>query len=444
MATIKPFRGVRYNPERFEDMHVVISQPHDRIDQARQHQYEALSPYNVVRIIRIRTEEDRGAIPAETSVYSRARQHYEQWLDEGILIHESQPAFYAHEQTFTIDGRTYVRMGLLTALELTEFDEGTVLPHEETHSGPKADRLNLLNTLPVSAEPIFVLYPDPENKINTLIRQAISDREPDIDTTEMYENLVRQRFWAITDPEHIKAIQDEMAPKRSLIIADGHHRYTTGLNYRRAQREAHPEAPYSAGFNYIAATLVSMEDPGLVILPTHREIRNYTAVSPMELLERADCCFSISQAPDLSACLERMKTDPKGYTFGFYGGPVVGFHTLELKNTDVIYSMVPNGHSRDWKELPVSVLKEILIGQIAEVPYSGIESRHMINYRRDPQRAVQSVDAGEANFVFFLSPTRMDQVRTCVANHETMPQKSTDFYPKIIAGLAMLPLDESH
>ncbi|MBN1427578.1 MAG: DUF1015 domain-containing protein [Anaerolineae bacterium] len=444
MAVIKPFRGVRYNPKRIEDMHAVISQPHDRIDRVRQEQYQALSPCNIVRIIRVRTDEDRGSIPVEDSVYARARQHYEQWLQEGTLIRESQPAFYAHEQTFTIDGQTYIRMGLLTALELTDFTEGIVLPHEETHSGPKVDRLNLLNTLSVSAEPIFVLYPDSENRINTLIRQAINGHEPDVDTTEMYENLVRQRLWVITDPVHVKAIRDEMAAKRGLVIADGHHRFTTGLNYRKLQQEAHPDASPDAGFNYIAATLVSMDDPGLVILPTHREICNFTATSPTEILERADSYFEIGQVSDLKTCMDRVNADDRGYTFGFYGGPAIGFHTLSLKDTNVIYSMIDGGHSNDWKSLTVSVLHEILLAQIAEVPYSGIESREMIRYRRDPQRAVESIDRGEANFVFFLSPTRMKDVRACVAHHETMPQKSTDFYPKIIAGLAMLPLDENN
>ena len=315
MAVIKPFRAVRYNPERFGDMHVLISQPHDRIDRVRQQQYEAMSPYNIVHVIRVRTEEDRGSIPAGTSVYVRAREHYEQWLGEGSLMREPEPAFYAYEQTFTVDGHTYVRMGLLTALELVDFEEGIVMPHERTHSGPKADRLNLLNTLPVSAEPIFVLYPDSENKINTLIRQAIGDREPDIDTTEMYEYQVQQRIWILTDPAHVKAIQEEMALKRGLIIADGHHRYTTGLNYRKIQQEAQPDAPSDAGFNYIAAALVSMDDPGLVILPTHREIRNFTATTPTEILERADSYFAISQTPDLKTCLDQMKADDRRRSF---------------------------------------------------------------------------------------------------------------------------------
>jgi uncharacterized protein (DUF1015 family) len=442
MAVIKPFRGVRYNPQKFDDMHVVISQPHDRIDQARLEQYYALSPYNITHVVRVRHPDEQPASAQGTSIYARARQHYEQWLKEEILIREGQPALYAYEQTFSVDGRVFVRMGLLAAVELAAFDEGIILPHEETHSGPKADRLNLITTLPINAEPIFMLYPDSENKVNALIQQAIAGREPDIDTTEMQENAVRQRFWVITDPHAIQAIQDEMAPKRNLIIADGHHRYTTSLNYRNAQRAAQPDAPPTAGFNYITAALVSMDDPGLLILPTHREICNFVTTAPADIVQEARCCFEVSQASDLQACMDSIKADRRGHSFGFYCGPEMGYYVFSLKDSNLVYSMINGNHSNHWKTLSVSVLHEIVMEKVARIPYSGVESREMIRYRRDPQRAIDSVNRGEANFVFFLSPTRMEHVRDCVTNHELMPQKSTDFYPKIIAGLVIRPLDE--
>lgn len=442
MAVIKPFRGVRYNPQKFDDMRVVISQPHDRIDQSRLERYYALSPYNITHIIRVRHPAEQESAAQGTSVYAPAKQHYEQWLEEEILIRESQPALYAYEQTFSVDGRVFVRMGLLAAVELTAFEEGVILPHEKTHSGPRADRLSLITTLPVNAEPIFMLYPDSENKVNALIQQAIAGREPDIDTTEMQENTVRQRFWIITDPQDIQAIQAEMASKRNLIIADGHHRYTTGLNYRNVQRAAQPDAPPTAGFNYITAALVSMDDPGLVILPTHREIFNFANTAPAEVVEEARHSFEVSQASGLQACLDTLKADHRGHSFGFYGGPDIGFYVLSLKDSNLVYTMINGDHSKHWKTLSVSILHEILMEQVARVPDSGIESREMIRYRRDPQRAVDSVNRGEANFVFFLSPTRMEHVRDCVTKHELMPQKSTDFYPKIIAGLVIRPLDE--
>jgi uncharacterized protein (DUF1015 family) len=161
---------------------------------------------------------------------------------------------------------------LISAVELTDFDEGTILPHERIHAGPKEDRLRLLNTMQTNTEQIFILYPDTENKVNALIRKAIGAREPDIDLVEIWESDVRQRIWIITDPAILDAIQAEMAPKRSLIIADGHHRYSTGLSYRDQQRAAHPGAPREAAFNFVQATLVSMADPGLVVLPPPRNL----------------------------------------------------------------------------------------------------------------------------------------------------------------------------
>jgi uncharacterized protein (DUF1015 family) len=441
MAVVKPFKGVRYNPERCVDLQSVVSQPYDRIDDKLLARYYELSPYNIAHVIQGRIEEGDDPLCAEgPNVYTRARDYYQQWMAEGVLVGEVTPAFYAYEQTFSVDGIEYIRLGMLAAVELTNYDEGIILPHERIHPGPKADRLRLLNTLQVNAEPIFMLYPDPENKVNALMRQAIGDREPDIDVEEILESGVRQRMWAITDEATIKAIEAEMAPKRNLIIADGHHRYATGLHYRDQMREKYPDAPAEEPYNYISATLLSMTDPGLVIRPAHREIRNFDGHTSAEVLERAGKYFNISPSPDLDTTLETINTDSCGHTYGFYGGEKVGFHVLALKNGDLAVTLIDGGHSDEWKMLTVSVLHEILLERVAEVPEEGIVDRSMIRYHRYPQVPVDAVDAGEANFVFFLCPTRIDQVEACAARGEIMPQKSTDFYPKIIAGLALRPI----
>ncbi|NLX10226.1 MAG: DUF1015 domain-containing protein [Chloroflexi bacterium] len=438
MTVVKPFRGVRYNPARVEQMQQVVSQPYDRIDSALQQQYYDLSPYNIVRVIQDRSEP--GDQPEGSNVYTRARDHYRQWLQEGVLMREEQPAFYAYEQRFTIGGQSYTRLGLIAAVQLVEFDQGVILPHERTHSGPKEDRLRLLRTLEANTEQIFLLYPDPENRVNALIRQAINGRESDIDVVEIWESDVRQRVWVIRDPATLQAIEAEMAPKRHLIIADGHHRYETGLNYRNEQRASHPDAPDNAAFNFVAATLVSMDDPGLVILPTHREIANFGKNSPSTILERAKDYFAVQAAPDLAACLRTLNESDASQAFGFYGGQDVGFHVLTLRDDDLIDRLITGDQSHEWKTLGVSVLHRILLDQIAEVPAHGIEDKTMIRYHRDPQAAVQSVDHGSGNFVFFVRPTRMANVKAIAQHGEKMPQKSTDFYPKVISGLTLLPL----
>lgn len=439
MAVIRPFCGVRYNPEQFDDLRVVLSQPHDRFDQALLKEYYDLSPYNIARIIRSRAEYS-SALSSSPNGYLRARAYYHQWLDEGVLVPDPQPALYLYEQRFQVGDDTYARMGMISAVKLAEFDEGIILPHERTHPGPGADRLRLLGTLSVNAEPIFMLYPDSDRKVNDLLRRAIGDRSPDIDATEMYESAVQQRVWVITDQETIQAIQAAMEPKRNLIIADGHHRYTSSLNYRNVQRQINPDMPECAACNYIAAALIALDDPGLVILPTHREIRNFTDTSPAEILERAKAHFTVTRMPDLDACLSAINADPSGHSYGFYGGAETGFHVLALKDESLIDSLISDDHSKKWKSLAVSVLHKVLLEQVAGVPYHGIESRTMIRYQRNPQLPVDNVDCGKANFVFFLSPTKMEHVKACVANGEIMPQKSTDFYPKVIAGLVLMPI----
>jgi uncharacterized protein (DUF1015 family) len=441
MAVVKPFRGIRYNLDRIEDMRTVVSQPYDRIDDSLQEEYYRLSPYNVVRIIEGKVEpDDQPVNPAGPNVYTRALGYFRQWRAEGILIRESQPAFYAYEQTFSVGGQPYTRLGIIAAVELTDFDAGIILPHENIHSGPKEDRLRLLNTMQTNTEQIFILYPDAQNRVNALIGQAIGSREPDIDVAEIWERDVRQRLWIISDPAVLHAIQAEMAPMRSLIIADGHHRYSTGLSYRDQQRAAHPDAPPNAAFNFVQATLVSMNDPGLVVLPTHREICNFAVTSPAEILRRAQQHFTLAAVPDLNTCLETINANPAGHAFGFYGGPAIGFHILTLKRDELAHTLIDDDHSRDWKSLSVSILHRILLEQIAGVPVEGIEDKSMIRYHRDAQQAVDNVTRGKGNFVFFVSATRMDQIKAVAAQGDKMPQKSTDFYPKVISGLSMLPL----
>ncbi len=441
MAVIKPFRGVRYNPACFERLDDVISQPYDRIGPELAARYRQLSPYNITGII-LGHNEDTG-LPGpctDGGDYCHARERYMRWLATGILIREDRPALYACEQCFPFGGQTYVRLGLIAALRLHEFEEGVILPHERTHSGPKADRLRLLHTLQVQPEQIFVLYSDPHNRVNTLIRQAIAGRVPDIDVVEpIVENRVRQRMWAITDPQVIHTVQAALAPLCGLIIADGHHRYETALAYRRKQQARHPDLPPEAAVNYVSATLVSMEDPGLVVLPTHREIHDYGAVTPAEVLARATAHFTIVPAADLDTTLAAVNAHPHGHAFGFYGGPEVGFAILTLRDEGILDTIAPD-RSREWCSLAVTIAHRLLLEQAAGVPVAGIDDKSLIRYHRDPRQPVANIDAGRGEFAIFLSPTTMAQIRAVAAAGEKMPQKSTDFYPKMISGLAMLPV----
>ncbi len=442
MAVIKPFRGIRYNPDRVGPLQSVVSQPYDRISDELQARYYDLSPYNIVRIIQGRAAPGDDPARAEgPNVYTRALEHYRGWLAEGALRREESPALYAYEQSFTVEGRAYRRLGMIAAVKLAAFDEGIILPHERTHAGPKADRLRLINTLHAHTEQIFLLYPDPENRVNALLRRAMEGRAPDVDVRELFEDDVQQRLWVIRDPDTLGAVEAAMAPLRGLIIADGHHRYETALAYRDAQRAAHPDAPADAAFNYVAATLVSMEDPGLVVLPTHREIHSFTGTGPAEVLERAALYFTVRPALDLAACLAAVNGAAGGHVFGYYGGQDVGFHTLALQDDALIDRLIGGEHSPAWKSLAVSIAHRILIEQVAGVPSEGIEDQSMIRYHRSAEEAVENVDRGAGRFVFFLPPTRMEEIKAVAGRGEQMPQKSTDFYPKMISGLVIMPVE---
>ncbi len=359
MATIAAFRGIRYNPNKVGDLSKVVSQPYDRIGPDLQDKYYDLHPYNVTRLIKGREYDDD---QPDHNVYTRAGEYYQTWLDAGYLLPETRPALYVYRQTFTLpDGRQRTRKAFLTAFQLAEFEEGIVLPHERTLSGPKVDRLNLLRATALNFELIFMLYPDPQRQIDTLFDEAIGGRPADVDVHELFEQDVRQQMWVITAPDVLAAVAGEMSAKTGLIIADGHHRYETALNYRAEMRKQHPKAPARAAFNYALVSMVSMDDPGLVILPTHRLIHDYAAKTPGQILADAAEYFEVTPLPDraaLEAALSQATADDR--RIGFYDG---SYHLLRLKSAEIMDQVVPD-RAAEWRQLDVSILHELLIERV--------------------------------------------------------------------------------
>ncbi len=436
MATIQPFRGLRYKPDKFCELSDVITAPYDRIHEAEQELYYEQSAYNLVRIIQgIRTPEDND----ENNVYTRALGYLRNWVAEGVLVRDPEPALYVLEQRFTTpDGEEHVRRGLTAALKLTALGEGEVLPHERTLSGPKVDRLRLTEATQTAWGHIFMLYPDVRDAVNGLLQPFLDSHMPAIVNDTVVEPTVEQNFWVVNDPDVISAVVAAMASCGPLIIADGHHRYETALAYRDAMRVKYPDAPADAAFNYVLTTLVSIDDPGLVVLPTHRLIHSYTAMSSQELLLALEPTFEIEPVEDLDtlygALGEATAEHPR---YGFYDGQ---FAILTLKDLDVMDDLLPN-HDPAFCDLDVTVLHELVIERTMGLTKESVQRLENITYLRDPIQGLQAVDNNEASFLFVLNPTRMDQIRACTEADERMPQKSTDFYPKIVSGLVALPLD---
>jgi uncharacterized protein (DUF1015 family) len=252
----------------------------------------------------------------------------------------------------------------------------------------------------------------------------------------MYEKDVRQKFWVVTDPDIIAAVTEEMEPRRNLVIADGHHRYETALNYRDEQRAQYPDAPDNAGFEYLMVALVSMSDPGLTILPTHRLIYDYQRLDGQALLQKLSDHFDIEDVPDRAALEEKMAEE-----IGKIGriGLVApqGLFLLTLKDRSIMGKLAPD-RIASWRDLDVSILHELILEHLMGLTKESIERKENIEYLREPDLGYDQIASGEAQFMFLLNPTRMEQVIACTQAGEKMPQKSTDFYPKVITGLTFL------
>lgn len=439
MAVVKPFRGVRYSSDRVTDLSRVVTQPYDRIGRDLREQYLRQHSHNFVRLILT------GADPHGTHAgnpYASVATLYHRWLQDGVLARADRPAMYVYHQTFSPpDGATVIRRAFIAALQLTPFEEGTVLPHERTLSAPKADRLNLFRATQVSFEPIFLLYPDAENRINAVLDAAIAQRRPDADVRESFESEVRQQLWEVNDPQVIATVQSAMAPKSRLIVADGHHRYETALNYRDEMRQTHPDAPGDVGFNFALVAFVSMDDPGLTILPTHRLIHSFTRMKPEEVAATAAQYFAIepSDSPNNGARLATaLQAAGRGTTaFGFVTPDRQSVWVLRARQ--IMDELAPD-RSPAWRELDVAVLHQLVLERIMGLTPESIARQENLTYLRDADEGRRALQRGEAQCLFQLNPTRMTQVRACAEAGEKMPQKSTDFYPKMISGLVLMEL----
>ena len=437
MAIIKPFRAIRYNQDKIGHINDVISQPYDRVRYGLQEEYYALSGYNVTRIIKGKefdTDSDTD------NVYSRANDFLTQWLKDGILQREDQPAYYVYHQTFPLpSGKVITRKAFISAFELSGFDEGIVLPHEKTHAGPKVDRLNLTKATETYFGNIFMLYPDRENKIDAIFEQAIQ-RSADIEAKELHEKDVLHKVWVVTDPKVISKVNAEMAEKTNLIIADGHHRYETALNYQEEMKAKHPDAAPNAGFNYRMTAMVSMSNPGLTILPTHRLIFDYQAMTSAEILAKAAEFFEVEQLENRES-LEK-KLENNGGQIGVMGFiSKDGYYLLSLKSPEAMVDVAPD-RAQAWRDLDVSVLHKLLLGKVMQIDEKKIDNLENIKYLREPDIGYAEVEEKDTSFLFILNATRIDQVTDCTDDGEKMPQKSTDFYPKIVTGFAMLPVQK--
>jgi uncharacterized protein (DUF1015 family) len=447
MAVISPFHAWRYDPERVP-LQLVVTQPYDKITPVMQERYYQASPYNLVRIILGKQQPGDGE---SENVYTRAAAAFQNWRQSGILRRDPEPSIYRYSQTFALPGgasgspaRVH-RRGFIALGRIEEYSAAVVFRHEQTLAKPKADRLDLLRANRAHFGQIFMLYSG-AGKIDTLLDAAVAPRSasPDIEVTDEYD--VVHRVWKISDRPTIAAVQEQMRD-RKLIIADGHHRYETALAYRDERRAtAETGSGLPAPYDTVMMTFVDMDDPnmdrpGLVILPTHRlvfglpsfsaaqfqtETRKFFNVEEVDAgIDAARATAILNQAAHAGTALLAVTADRAFllHTPKAIGTPFFGKLSLRQQSLDVVQ------------------LHKCLLEGVLKISENAIRNQENVFYCREAAEALAHLQSGRAQLAFLMNPVRIEDVRDIALAGEVLPQKSTDFYPKLLSGLTVYALE---
>ncbi|MDX9703763.1 MAG: DUF1015 domain-containing protein [Candidatus Auribacterota bacterium] len=431
MAHIIPFHGIRYdNGKTF--IGDVATKPYDKISATEQDLYYHKSPYNCVRLIL--GKQTAGDSELDNR-YTRAANTLKQWIDEKILVREEAPALYIYDQQFQAEGYPSMKRRALVGLcRLEPYSAKVVFPHEKTLTGPKQDRLNLLKTTKTQFGHIFMLYKDERNDVNTQLDMVAKTQAPLYKFTDSI--AVTHKFWRVSDTGMIKKITGLFTDKQ-LLIADGHHRYETALNYCREMTGSDPADKPDSPYAYQMMSFVNMYDPGLLILPTHRAVRQ--ADVPDGWFERLESYFYLETVARSRFSLRDI--DHEGTVkIGLYrGGDSVNI--LTLKNKDAVSKLMAQGKPPAWYGLPVTVLHDVILDHLMGIDKEKLAAQSHVSYPATLDQGYDMVDDGSHRAVFFVPPTPIDAVCDISFAGETMPQKSTDFFPKIYTGLVFNKLD---
>lgn len=409
MAKIFPFKPYRYSPKA-GPLDKLVTQPYDKITPAMRTKYLAESPYNLVRVI---LGEQKPEDSPSDNVYTRAARHLEDWIASGILEQDSELSFFAYFQEFTVPdtGQRLIRKGFIGLGALVDYPEGVVHRHEQTLSGPKKDRSELLRHTMAHFGQIFMLYPDREGAVDRLLDEVARSRP----TATLRDEYAEHRLWKISDSELVKRIQELMADKK-LLIADGHHRYETALAFSKAN-------PGLASAQSVMMTFVNMYSPGLKILATHRLVSNFKAFDATGFLVLAGALFTVDKIDtieELQARWERTDASIIGAAMG-----------------DDLYALTAKNRRNG---LDVRILHEDILGQVLGIDEEAVRNESYIRYVRGIEPAIAEARSGAAQVAFLLKPTSVEQVAEISFGGGVMPQKSTDFYPKLLSGLTIYKL----
>lgn len=437
MAEIYPFRALHYNSTAI-DLQKVVTQPYDKISPEMQARYYATSPYSFVRLILRQADPNSGR-----SIYSEAAEELHNWIEGRTLVSEGEPAIYPYFQEFAVPGEPAnrkQRRGFVALLRLEEYSAGVVHRHEETLSGPKADRLELLKATRCNFGQIFMLYSDPAGEIDHLLRKE-TEAKPWQQMTDEYSSL--HSMWRVSDPRVLGQVIDAMRSKK-LVIADGHHRYETSLAYARERRQNAPEDDRA---NYIMATFVPLESDGLLVLPTHRVVHNLPGFDWEKLCREAAPFFQVEKlatsgetaqdAPVIRQALE--KSGREQPAIAAYAG--AGRAALFKLKKDAGLAAALGEFPETLRRLDVVLLHGLVLEKVMRIDRQAVREQKYLRYVRELEQAVDEVNAGRAQVAFLMNPTPIQAVCENAYAGLPLPQKSTDFYPKLLSGLTVYWMD---
>ena len=435
MAEIAPFRGSRYDGACVA-LDEVVSPPYDVLGDDEVCALRARSPYNAIHVDLPATPEDAAVPGAEVDPYARAAATFRSWHDDGVLVRDGTPSLYLVEQSYRgPDGFERLRRGVVARLRVTPFSEGVVLPHEKTHAGPKADRLALTRATRATLSQVFLLYPDDDGAVTAALAaaadaafggpaaapQTAHDREGNTHRLAPVSGAPAARVCAL--------LRDQR-----LFIADGHHRYEAAVHYRDERRAAG-----DASADWLMVYLCSMNDPGLTVFPTHRLLKG-VEVPPMDVvLERMREHFTVfpEQGADAASCqtiAAHLHTfADRGKVFGLYFPREVACCTVELRDPASVAHLLGEGFSPASAQLAVTVLHYLILRDVLGVDPAATEGH--IDYVTSPEEAFRRLASGAYTFGAFINATQVSEARAVAEQGETMPQKSTYFYPKLLTGL---------
>ncbi|MDF1537002.1 MAG: DUF1015 domain-containing protein [bacterium] len=427
MPEIRPFPGIRYNPERIDDFSSVVAPPYDVIDPSQHAELLKRDPANCVRLI-------LGSTPGKAGNYTDEAAVMKKWIAEGILMQDAGPRYYLIEDSFQVPGEPapYHRWGIIGRVRVDPFETGRIFPHERTHSGPKEDRLKLMRAFKGNLSQVFTLFDGDAGSVRTALDPVFASA-PIMDITD--RDGLGRRMWVIDDPAIIDTLSGLLAD-RNLYIADGHHRYETALTYSRIMAEADPDPHPDKGYNFVMMALVGMQDPGLAILPTHRHLYGFENFDLGKVLERLGANFHLDDVTGKTEQMLRSGTAPAtldGRGFILYDPVADHFIKAILTSESDLAGLMPD------LPAPVRILEVTLVERFLMMGCLGMTSDQIshqehLEYFKDLGDALERARNG-GNLLAVMPSTGMDDLVAVTGARERMPQKSTFFYPKLLSGL---------